>query len=194
MNYCKTILSIRRLLVGLLVLSCMFVTLGTIEMVKASTSPTISATVNREAIEWQVEPEDSYERLVLVVVGPDKTAFRMVYEAGELPFLGLDSLAPSDLPDGFYKYELRLIPSLSPEAQELITLIRDGDSNDLLKDAQEAGLLPTKGVVLAGNFTVEQGVFVLPETSETSLRNTLISDNLFVHDSACIGFDCAPPR
>ena len=181
----------RMLLVGLIALGCMSVTCAPAAALKTAEEPTISATVNHEAIEWTVEPDNTYERLILVVIGPEKSAFRLIFEAQETPYLGLNSLISSGLPDGLYKYELRLSPTLTPEAREFIGLAREGDNSDFLVEAQEAGLLPTEGSVLAGSFSVDQGVFVLPDTSETFLRgDQVILDDLIVDGSACIGFDC----
>ncbi len=191
MKYHQSISSTRWLLVGLLALSFIAITFRPTSAPAATETPTISTIVNSEAIEWQVEPQNAYERLILVVIGPDKTAFRLAYEANDLPFLGLNSLISSGLPDGFYKYELTLVPTLTPEAREFISLAREGDNSDLLTEAQEAGLLPKEGSVLAGSFTINEGLFVLPETSETSLRSDqVIADDLIVQFSACIGNDC----
>jgi hypothetical protein len=129
--------------------------------------------------------------LTLVVIGPEKAVFHLVFEAQEPPYLRLNSLISSGLPDGFYKYELTLVPTLTPEAREFIDLAREGDNSDFLVEAQEAGLLPTEGSVLAGSFTIDQGLFVLPDTSETFLRgDQVILDDLIVDGSLCVGNDC----
>ncbi|MCD6533650.1 MAG: tail fiber domain-containing protein [Deltaproteobacteria bacterium] len=181
----------RLLLVCLIALGCTSATCTPAAALTTAEVPTISAIVNHEAIEWTVEPGNTYERLVLVVIGPEKSAFRLIFEARETPYLGLNSLISSGLPDGLYKYELRLIPTLTPEAREFIDLARKGDNRGLIIEAQEAGLLPTEGSVLAGSFSVDQGLFVLPDTSETFQRgDQVIHDDLIVDGSACIGMDC----
>ena len=182
----------RLLLVCLIALGCTSTTCTPAAALTTVEGPTITAAVNPEAIEWTVEPGNTYERLVLVVIGPKKSAFRLIFEAQETPYLGLNSLISSGLPDGLYKYELRLVPTLTPEAREFIDLAREGDNRDLITEAQEAGLLPTESSVLAGSFTIDQGLFVLPDTSETFQRgDQVILDDLIVDGSACIGFDCA---
>ena len=181
-----------RLISGLITLLFILIIYGPAAALTTPTEPTITATVNLEAIEWQVEPDNTYERLILVVVGPDETIFRLLFEADDLPYLGLNSLTPDGLADGFYKYELKLIPTLTSEVRELVALIRaEGDSSDLATEVRDSGILTTEGVVLAGCFTIDNGVFLLPDAIETAQSgDQVVLDDMIVDGSLCVGFDC----
>ena len=191
MEHLKPIPLSRLLQIGLCALWLTIITFTPAGALSTPETPTITATVNIDGVTWQIEPDNTYERLILVVIGPNNVPLHMIFEADELPYLGLNSLTALGPEDGLYKYELKLVPSLTPEARELLALAREDGNSDILTEAQDAGLLPTEGTVLSGNFTIDHGLFVLPDTSETFQRvDQVITDDLIVMGSACIGFDC----
>jgi len=94
------------------------------------------------------------------------------------------------LPDGVYKYELLLVPAKAKVRREY------DDAQRGLERSEGAGA----ALVQSGSFSILNGGFVTPQAEEGStegkiepgeeLADQVISDDLIVDGSACIGQDC----
>ncbi|MEM8930911.1 MAG: hypothetical protein AAGE94_07040 [Acidobacteriota bacterium] len=131
---------------------------------------------------------------VLAVQGPDGMSWR-VEGGNEDPLWRLDG------PDGLYRWELRLAGALPAEKAEAIRAARASGDARLAPAAD--GSVAIRTLRRSGTFRLVDGRVVLPSTTpETSIEEPaasgrrapvkqLISGDLSVHDSACIGRDCA---
>ena len=102
----------------------------------------------------------SYRSLALTVVGPANLRIEREFAKGASPSL-------SGLPDGRYKYELRLVPPRVLEGKTRATMAgtpsdgRDGRSRQKLDD------LPTTAVVQWGTFAIRDGALVEQRETES---------------------------
>ena len=175
-----------------------------------------SVNADQNEVRWQTQVE--YGRLILTVSTPGGEVIRQEFEAGTGPSFKLIDKKGLNLPDGQYIYELRVVPNLTREAKKALAASREkGNSDEVMRDLQSSGQLPTKLTVQSGSFLVEGGrVFVgAPEegteprggnsnSAQSSsgiqskrkgggtftIQDQVIADDLIVQGSACVGLDC----
>jgi hypothetical protein len=125
--------------------------------------------IGPNGVDWS--PMIDYDRLVLTVVGPEGFELRQELEAGQSPSLTLFKANGERLPDGIYRYELRL-------------------------QSHTAG--PIEKTVQSGAVWIQDGAFV-PPTSDASKpvpihnitgKDSVVPDDLVVQGTACIGPNC----
>jgi hypothetical protein len=137
--------------------------------------------VGPTSVTWS--PAIDYERLVLTIVGPEGFENRQELEAGQSPSLSLFKSSGQRLADGIYSYELRLLP----------------------RTVADVGILPGK-TVQRGGLWIRDGVFVTAPLGKSSInssasstppkirniraKDSVVSDDLVVQGTACIGPDC----
>jgi hypothetical protein len=168
---------------------------------------------DRTEVRWQ--PLVEYSRIILTVSTPGGQVYRKEFEAGANPSFKLTDSEGYDLPDGSYIYELRVIPTLSPEVRRALAASREkGESAQLVQELQRSGQLPTSITVQSGAFSIEKGRVLTgsPEdgvepTSKhnqedatrlqskkqgggVTIQDVVTADDIIVQGSACIGLDC----
>jgi hypothetical protein len=123
--------------------------------------------VGPNGVDWS--PVIDYERLVLTVVGPEGFELRQELEAGQSPSLTLFKANGERLPDGIYRYELRLLPrgQVEKTVQSGAVWIRDGAFVTPTSDASK----PTPIQNITG-------------------KDSVVPDDLVVQGTACIGPNC----
>jgi len=175
-----------------------------------------AVTADRTEVRWQ--PQVEYGRLILSVSTPGGEVIRQEFEAGTSPSFNLIDKKGLNLPDGQYVYELRVVPNFSREVKKALAASREkGNSDEVMRDLQSSGQLPTRITVQSGSFLVDGGrVFVgAPEEGTEppggnsdsaqsasgiqskkkgggtfTIQDQVIADDLIVQGSACVGLDC----
>src|SRR5262249_49348621 len=110
---------------------------------------------DRGEIRWR--PQAEYGRLVLTVSTPEGEVIRQEFEAGADPSFKLMDSKGSNLPDGQYNYELRVMPKISPEVKKALAASREnGNSEEVIRELQKNGELPAKITVQSGSFRIEK--------------------------------------
>jgi hypothetical protein len=177
------------------------------------------ASVNLRSGEVSWNPHVPGARFVLTVSAPGGEVFQKEFESGSIPSFRLVTDKGIVLPDGQYKYELRVVPNLAAGVRETLAASREsGDSDQTLKEFQRAGLVPSTSQVQSGSFLVDKGAIVTggieaatpeitlnrerrtppdrqvppkkPGDGEFTLQDQVIPDDLIVQGSACVGLDC----
>ncbi|MDY7095247.1 MAG: tail fiber domain-containing protein [Acidobacteriota bacterium] len=116
--------------------------------------------------------------------------------------------------DGVYDWEVHARPDLAPELAQQIAEDRAENDMTLVCDLQDKGILPLVPLMQSGTFTIIGGSIVDPNRPEEGSEETqataeasrqpgatvdgltnatdefYTNSNLYVHNSACIGFDC----
>ncbi|HEX7807812.1 MAG TPA: tail fiber domain-containing protein [Thermoanaerobaculia bacterium] len=164
------------------------------------------------SISWQVS-RGGYNSIELTVSSPSGYTFTDTFRGGQSPSFSIaDADTLSDMEDGVYNYELRLVPNVSADvAKKLAAARKSGDDAAARKIMKDAGLEP---VVQSGSFTVVNGRIVDPNLVEADANDSVIAsrnfgvstdavrpgtpttndqviaDDLIVQGSGCFGFDC----
>src|SRR5205085_10709303 len=116
---------------------------------------TADMNISAAAIQWQ--PSGSFERMALVVSGPDDFAFTKEFAAGATPMLRLQDLGAKS--DGQYTWELRVIPHISAETRTKLAEARSRDDQaEVERLRADAGL--DRDTTISGSFMVKSGSFV----------------------------------
>ncbi|HVS00428.1 MAG TPA: tail fiber domain-containing protein [Thermoanaerobaculia bacterium] len=179
--------------------------------------PIAVVTAEGSSVTWR--PLVAYERLVLIVSGPDELVVRRDFKAGQSPTFSLYDERGELRQDGSYTYELRLIPVLDAETRKRLQEDLRTGSNALLIQLRKEGKLPVN-LAQSGEIQIVRGAFVtegLPEdtdkaqTPETggaqssatgtgrtgsggirniTAKDQVIPDDLIVQGSECVGLDC----
>jgi len=142
--------------------------------------------------------------------------FHRKYDKGEDPRFSIEELAP-DNPDGSYTWQIRIEPVIDPEIQEILNEARLKGDTETPKQLWRDGKLPMGPFIQTGEWGVERGEILPPdeEKQQGKLRvnrgaavpgsdlgvvtggleavtaETVISGDLTVYNSLCVGFDCA---
>lgn len=132
----------------------------------------------------------------LIVSGPEGFHHRESFTAGSVVEFGPSTIAQGQLPDGSYKYELRIMGTGQP-------LVRGTD--------QPQAASPALSSPHSGAFTIKSGSIVSPDevepvaevqkdTGNSSLhtedaddggaRDVVTNDDQIITGSLCVGFDC----
>jgi hypothetical protein len=152
------------------------------------------------------QPNARTDGWMLTVTGPDGFSFREEFE-GETPSFSLSSMGRGALVDGTYTYELTGIFRFDENTRRRLQAIRETagpeEMDATLAEMRRRGDLPEPQVV-TGSFQVRGGSIVtdvdLQEVSHTPRAaieggptgdtRTVISGDLTVYNSLCVGFDC----
>lgn len=153
--------------------------LGLADEPRLPREPVARMSILTDRVEWQ--PQIDYERVSLTISGPGGLYWTRSLEPSDpVLFEPVDAKGQS-LPDGSYVYELRATPRR--DRTRRLPLVEE--------------------LVQSGSFAVQEGALVVlsPEASPTphgpreaatfARKDTVISDNLIVNESACIGEACA---
>jgi hypothetical protein len=169
---------------------------------------------NGREIVWELEVPHS---AVWLTVSTPCGVFHRVYEKGETPRFSLEELSP-DNPDGSYTWQIRIEPIVDKEVAKILEEARQSGDTELPKKLWREGKLPQGPFIQTGEFGVERGEILPPEvekggqlrvkTGDSSVAGEVGSElasgspldrvtsqftatgDLFVYNSACIGFDC----
>ncbi len=150
-----------------------------------------TATVTPESITWQ--PLAEAAGAALTVQGPGGSVWQKEFAAGESPVFHVDDMAVTD---GTYSYELTFRPRLSAEAQAALDAAADSaEREQVVAELQRTGQLPGGGLRASGHFRIEAGVIVVGgeepgATGGGQIEDYVVSDDLIVTGSECLGFDC----
>ncbi len=155
-----------------------------------------------EAVSWQIRiPHDGAR---LVVTGPDGLLVERSFEPYEAMVL-----EAAGLPDGQYRYEVRVDPLVDAATRERLRQAREAGDASVVRELKASGVLPSDPGVLSGHFRVSGSTIVLPSDIEASRSQTrtadpegvpdrdgvakdqVFADDLIVTGSACIGAGCA---
>ncbi|HEY3139374.1 MAG TPA: hypothetical protein VGL29_25365, partial [Blastocatellia bacterium] len=170
----------------------------------------------RSEVRWR--PQVEYGRLVLTVSTPSGDVIRQEFEAGTDPSFKLIDNKGFNLADGQYTYELRVIPTISPEVKKALAASREnGNSEEVIRELQKSGQLPTKITVQSGSFQIEKGVVFTGSPEEGAepprspnpegnvgiqsnkkkgsggtvvIQDVVTADDEIIQGSLCVGLDC----
>ena len=169
------------------------------------------AAVAADSAEITFQPRVEFARLMLRVSTPAGDVFSKEFEAGPLPSFKLIDDGGSKLPDGQYVYELRLTPHLDREVREALVAARSKGDDEVVRDLQRSGKIPTQIAVQSGTFAVKEGVVYFGGIEEpktpgapgpsiqsagkkkgggVGILDVVTPDDIIVQGSACIGLDC----
>ncbi|MCB1056975.1 MAG: tail fiber domain-containing protein [Acidobacteria bacterium] len=159
-----------------------------------------------------LQPKGSDFGLLLTVSGPEDILERSHFRRGEAPRFDVQGL-----PDGLYTWELREEAQLEPATRSALAAARESGDTSLVRRLRAEGSLPTGDRIQSGSFTILHGAVIEPGSAEAGDRDPVaaddaartgaveaaaeealsnlsgeqfISGDLYVHNSACIGFDC----
>jgi len=105
--------------------------------------------------------------VTLNVSAPDGQVFSKEFPAGAAVEFRLTDANGDRLGDGQYVYELRLTPNIPADVKEKLAASRaKGNSDEVRRDLQKRGLLPTRTQVQSGGFTVLNGSVIVAGASE----------------------------
>lgn len=133
-------------------------------------TPNVSAA---DTLDWAVPYSGA--GAALSISGPGDIHFTQRFEAGQQPTLSLSDNPYGALPAGQYTYEIR--PHLSTP---------DGQQREIVS----GGFTVKNGQFIAGGKTEPSNNPLAKASTEGSLKDQVILDDLIVDGSACIGFDC----
>jgi hypothetical protein len=154
------------------------------EAKKKIVGPIAEVTSDRTEIQWR--PHVEYESLVLTVSRPDGEVVRLEFESGRAPFFKLNDEDGAPLPNGHYRYELRLTPNLDGEVKDSLKAAEAEGNRDRVERAlKKSGKLPSEPLIQYGTFMLEKGKLYIGSASEGETPQR-ISSNLQDYS--------APPR
>jgi hypothetical protein len=138
--------------------------------------------VGPTGVDWL--PAVDYERLTLTIVGPEGFAHRQELAAGQSPLFSLFKSNGERLPDGLYRYELRLLPRMKQE-----------NSRTVVNTIQRGTFLVRDGSFIASSHSGSLAAFPPAQSTPSKSRNiarkdSVVSDDLVVQGTACIGPNC----
>jgi len=171
------------------------------------------AAVAADSAEITFQPRVEYSRLILRVSTPAGDVFSREFEAGTLPSFKLIDDSGLKLPDGHYVYELRLTPHVDREVRDALAAAREKGDDQVVRDLQRSGKLPTQVAVQTGAFSVKDGAVYFGGVEEpktpgapgasiqsagkkknggdgVTIMDVVTPDDIIVQGSACIGLDC----
>lgn len=160
------------------------------------------------SIEWQLKVT-GHDRVELNVLAPNGNNYSRTFANGKSPNFRVLDLG-TDLEDGVYNYELRVIPVFPASLKAQLAKARNaGDDAGARKLLRESGI---SAPVQSGAFTIRNGMIVAPGATESeanaqaaprsistsavvpgrgiSVEDQVIPDDLIVQGSTCTGLDC----
>ncbi len=159
-------------------------------------------------MDWQLN-RSGHDSAQLRWVGPDGETGSIDFPNGKNVTLQIRDLG-TELVDGQYNYELRLVPKVSKDLEKKLQSARSANDDKAARKAlKDAGIDPNAGV-MSGTFTVQNGAFVSTQGTEggnaarptnvstnaarpsapIAVNDQVIPDDLIVQMSLCVGFDC----
>ncbi|HMB54824.1 MAG TPA: tail fiber domain-containing protein [Thermoanaerobaculia bacterium] len=165
---------------------------------------------NGHEVIWELEVPHA---AVWLTVSTPCGVFHRKYDKGETPKFSLEELGP-DNPDGSYTWQIRIEPIVDKGVAEALKEARQSGDTELPKQLWRDGKLPKGPFIQTGEWGVDRGEIVPPETEKggqlrvktgesavagTELggngldrvtAETVISGDLTVYNSLCVGFDC----
>ncbi|MFY9572270.1 MAG: hypothetical protein WAV20_12800, partial [Blastocatellia bacterium] len=170
-----------------------------------------SVTADRTEVRWQ--PQVEYGHLILTISTPGGETIRKEFEAGIAPSFKLTDDQGYDLSDGYYSYELRVVPRLSKTVTDALAASRKkGNTAEVMKEFQATGQLPTRITVQSGSFLFEKGVVYAGSEDGAEprdpnrggdvsiqkkkgngtvvIQDVVTPDDAIIQGSACVGLDC----
>jgi len=151
------------------------------ETAKQPAKEVATLSVGTTSVDWS--PAVDYVRLVLTVVGPEGFENRQELEAGQIPSLSLFKSNGERLPDGIYRYELRLLPQTVVSAGNLMD--KSVQRGTLwIRDGAFVTPTPDKNPMTAGASSKP------PQIQNITGKDSVIPDDLVVQGTACIGPNC----
>ncbi|HEV2835699.1 MAG TPA: tail fiber domain-containing protein [Pyrinomonadaceae bacterium] len=106
----------------------------------------------------------SHAAVTLTVSAPDGQVFSKEFRAGAAIEFRLTDVNGGD---GQYVYELRVTPNIPGEVKEKLAAARaKGNSDEVRRDLEKRGLLPTRTQVQSGGFAVLNGSIIVAGLSE----------------------------
>jgi hypothetical protein len=144
------------------------------ECVGCNTEGNTVADVNLSPYGISFQPKVEYAALMLTVSRPDGTIFTRNFTPGNSIHLDLSS----ELTDGLYAFELRVIPTTGKQER--------------LNGVKSEGPIMPKAQTQSGTFTVKGGKIVTAAAPEdlSKTMDVLHYDDVIITGSLCIGFDC----
>ena len=113
-------------------------------------------------ITW--EPRVPYKQLVLVIQTPGGKVIRKAYAPGN-PLLHGKKLA-----DGLYKYELSVVPEVTPDVRQALEKATATGDRSIVDDLRAKGALPQGPYKQSGSFRVHEGKVLSPQEIEPSSK------------------------
>jgi hypothetical protein len=150
-------------------------------MAEVDSNPVAEVMVGSSEIHFM--PRVNYARLDVTLSRADGSVVQKTFSSGSTPYLDLSTIFGESSSDGYYTYELRVIPSMEVK-------VRKGDA---LWNPNKGALLQ-KPLTQTGHFLVKGGAIVTPGSArETPARtlDVLHYDDVIITGSLCVGFDCA---
>ena len=200
MNKIKSLLTT----VALTVLVVFFIGSAGLVAQEFDNKPVADEMIGSGGITWV--PKVNYRQLVLTISRADGTVFSKTIESGATPYAELSEIFGSSYADGFYTYELRVIPEVKKRVRTDAGDRADGFPT--FGSKSENGV-PQKALTQSGTFLVKGGAIVTPVGAESessgslsgtfsttapagldSTSDQVILDDLIVDGSACVGADC----
>ena len=142
-------------------------------------TPLATMTIEREIVHWDLPEADG--GLAMTVTGPAEYLWTAEFSPGEPPWFASRDADGNPLPDGLYLYELKLVPLQGdgiagpPSQSGKLAILDGGFVMDASTENAEAG----------------EGELLVPEPLEVTPMDNVISDDLIVQGSACVGNVCA---
>jgi hypothetical protein len=163
---------------------------------------TADISISAAAIQWQ--PSGSFDRMALVVSGPDDFSFTKEFAAGATPQLRVQDLG-AKVADGQYTWQLRVVPRISAETRSKLAEARAHDDDAAIARIKaEAGL--DRDTTISGSFAVLAGSFVSNKGEEPAAaggkkvianglgtpkaEDVVTADDEIIQGSLCVGLDC----
>ncbi len=153
--------------------------------------------VKGDRMEWHIKVP--FEKLTVIVSGPDESKYVQIFEGGSLPFFQMRDNDGKLFPDGACSYQLQAVAA-SNKTSRGDNLPSGRDSNEKFTIEQPSQEIKTQ----SGVFVIEEGQIISDEASvemetnvqtepsfETQNPDYVINDDVIITGSECIGFDCA---
>ncbi|HEX2254491.1 MAG TPA: hypothetical protein VHQ65_14575 [Thermoanaerobaculia bacterium] len=169
---------------------------------------------NGRTMYWRMLVE--HEAVVLTVKTPCGPIERVLEPGQEIVFDPAEEVYPDD-PDGTYTWQVRIVPVVDSAVRKELQRARNQGDDEAVANLRRKGLLPQGPFLQTGSFTVREGAIVARGEEEkegarskvAAVRSapdvavahggdlegvtgkTVISGDLTVYNSLCVGFDCA---
>ncbi len=109
------------------------------------------------AISWQPYLLDY--PLVMTLRGPQGFLKTVRYAPGTMPMIAPYDENGQPLPNGVYRYTLRVLYQLDVETQRELAAAQTNEDRGSIKILEQLGRLPTQARIQNGSFTVKDGLF-----------------------------------
>ncbi|MEN1727306.1 MAG: hypothetical protein AAGJ52_02590 [Pseudomonadota bacterium] len=148
----------------------------------------ISATLNDQSLQWQLDNHDGQVQLTLV--GPDGSVNTKAFVAGDSPTVDLSSFVAMP---GLYSYEITILPIVTAEERAQLQAARlAGEVLDLgLEVIRHQGSFRNhEGDWVIGSSMVAETGGELPGDADGEIIDQTFTEDIQIQGSLCVGFDC----